>query len=100
LIGIATSVLIFLMILPKLTSVFELINTLATQSNIDMAYIDTVLKIIGISYIAELGSQICIDAGENSIASKIELSGKVLIMVIAVPIMMALIELIINIFPS
>jgi stage III sporulation protein AD len=100
LIGIIASVVIFLFILPKLISVFQVIHIIAMGSNIDMVYVDIVLKIIGISYIAEFGSQICLDAGEGSIASKIELSGKVLIMVISIPIIMALIDLIINIFPS
>ena len=99
-VGIVASIVIYLLVLPQLASVFQVVNILASSSNIGTMYIDIILKIIGIAYIAEFGSQICIDAGENSIASKIEISGKILIMVVSMPIMMALIELILNIFPT
>ena len=34
------------------------------------------LKVTGIAYLAQFGMQLCIDAGQSSIASKIELAGK------------------------
>ncbi|MGQ0512778.1 SpoIIIAC/SpoIIIAD family protein, partial [Bacillus sp. D-CC] len=46
----------------------------------------TLLTIIGIAYIAEFGAQITKDAGQGAIASKIELAGKILILVMAIPI--------------
>jgi stage III sporulation protein AD len=55
-------------------------------------HIATVIKIIGIAYAAEFGSQICADAGEGAIASKIELGGKGLIMAISTPIIVSLVE--------
>jgi stage III sporulation protein AD len=51
------------------------------------------------AYIVEFGAQISRDAGEDSIALKIELGGKVLIMVLAIPILLALMDLIIKILP-
>ena len=51
-------------------------------------------------YIVEFGAQISRDAGEDAIASKIELAGKVIIMVLAIPIMLALLELIIKLSPK
>ena len=70
-----------------------------SKSNIDIKYVDIVLKIIGIAYISQFASQICSDAGENSIASKIEFAGKVIIMVISAPVLMSLIEMIMNLMP-
>jgi stage III sporulation protein AD len=58
-----------------------------------------VLKITGIAYIAEFGAEVCKDAGEGSIASKIELAGKVTIIVLAVPIITSLLDLIIKVMP-
>mgnify|MGYP001308309861 CR=1 FL=1 len=98
-ISIITGLLIFLFILSKLASVLEVFNTLAQKTNIDTVYIITILKIIGIAYIAEFGAQVCRDAGENAIASKIELGGKVLIMVLGIPILIALLDLIIKLIP-
>lgn len=98
-ISLATGLIIFMLVLIKLASVLEVLRELSRKINIDLVYVSTILKIVGIAYIAEFGAQVCRDAGETAIASKIELAGKVIIMVLAVPILMALMDLIINIMP-
>jgi stage III sporulation protein AD len=98
-ISVVTGLMIFLTVIFKLASVLEELQSFTSRINIDIAYISTIFRIVGIAYIAEFGAQVCKDAGENSIASKIELAGKVIILVLAVPILMALMELIIQIIP-
>ncbi len=98
-ISLLTGVIIFTMILGELSYVIETLNTLARRVNIEFAYFSTILRIIGMAYIVEFGAQISRDAGEESIAMKIELGGKVLIMVLAIPILLALMELILKILP-
>lgn len=99
LISIAASILIIIMILPKVSAVFLVLDTLSKSIDTNEQYISVVLKIVGISYITEFGSQICTDSGESSIASKIELAGKILIMVVSTPIILSLLNLITNILP-
>jgi stage III sporulation protein AD len=96
-ISVVTGLLIFLLIIFKLASVLEELQMFSRQIDIDLIYISTIFRIVGIAYIAEFGAQVCKDAGENAIASKIELAGKVIILVLAVPILMALMDLIKNI---
>ncbi|WMM26923.1 stage III sporulation protein AD [Tissierella sp. MB52-C2] len=98
-ISLITGVIIFTMILGELSYVIETLNTLARRVNIEFAYFSTILRIIGMAYIVEFGAQISRDAGEEGIAMKIELGGKVMIMVLAIPILLALMELIIKILP-
>lgn len=98
-ISIITGVVIFLMVAGKISSVIDLLNMYADRVDLDPVYLTTLLKIVGIAYIAEFGSEVCRDAGETSIASKIELAGKVFIVVLAVPIVTSLLELIIGIMP-
>lgn len=98
-ISLVTGFVIFIFILAKLQSVIEILNQIANKINIDDIYLSTILKIVGIAYIAEFGAQVCKDAGEGVIASKIEFAGKVLIMVMAVPILVSLMDLIINMVP-
>lgn len=86
--------LLLILIIPQLTVVFDIIRDLAEKINLDNTYLMIVFKIIGVAYIAEFGYQLCKDAGEESIASKIQLAGKVMILVLASPIALALIELI------
>jgi stage III sporulation protein AD len=100
LIVMATGVVIFLSILDSLRSVILMIERLAYQSNVNMIFLGTVLKIIGIAYIAEFGAQITKDAGQEGIASKIELAGKILILALAVPIISIVVETVLKLMPS
>lgn len=99
LLSITTGVIIFSMLLNELSYVIETINTLSDRVDVNIRYFDTIIKIIGIAYIVEFASQVSKDAGEDSIAMKIEFGGKIIIMVLAIPILMALMDLIIKILP-
>lgn len=96
-ISLLTGVIIFSMIINELSYVIETLNTLSRRVNIEFAYFSTILRIIGMAYLVEFGAQISRDAGEEGIAMKIELGGKVLVMVLAIPILLALMEMIIKI---
>lgn len=98
-ISIVTGVIIFSFVLTKLLYVIDVLRLLSNRANMETTYFSTILKIIGIAYITEFSSQISKDAGEGSIAMKIELGGKVLIMVLAIPILLALMDLILKILP-
>lgn len=98
-ITIVSGVIIFMMIIPTLEEVLNSILDIVSILDIGIEHIGVILKIIGISYICEFSSQICIDAGENAIASKIELAGKILIMFISIPIITRLLGMITNLMP-
>ncbi|MBY0216726.1 MULTISPECIES: stage III sporulation protein AD [Paenibacillus] len=99
LIAAATSIVIFMLLIGKIGAVIEVLKRLAENSGMENIYLKTVLKIIGIAYIAEFGAQIVRDAGQESIASKIELAGKVLILVLAIPIISIIIETVMKLMP-
>lgn len=92
--------IIFLFLIGKIAAVIELLSNLAERSNINSVFLKTILKIIGIAYIAEFGAQIVRDAGQESVASKIELAGKVLILFMAIPIITVIIETVIKLLPA
>lgn len=100
LLAVATSLLIFLFLIGKIGNVLSMLEDLAENSGVQTIYLKTVLKIIGIAYIAEMGAQIVRDAGQESIASKIELAGKVLILVLAIPIIGIIIETVLKLLPA
>ena len=97
--SLAAGIIIFALIITKLSPIFDFIKIYTGKANINMQYLPVLIKIIGIAYITEFGAEVCRDAGENSIASKIEMAGKVLIAILAVPIITTLLELIIKIMP-
>lgn len=88
-----------MLLIGKIGAVIEVLKRLAENSGMESIYLKTVLKIIGIAYIAEFGAQIVRDAGQESIASKIELAGKVLILVLAIPIISIIIETVMKLMP-
>lgn len=98
-ISIVTGIVIFLLMAFKISAVITLLQDLAKKVNIDVIYLTTVLKIIGIAYITTFGAEICRDAGEGAIASKIEFAGKILIMLLAVPVLMAVLDTMLKIIP-
>lgn len=77
-----------------------MLEVIAVNAKVNIVYVETILKIIGIAYIAEFAAQITKDAGQGAIASKIELAGKILILAMAIPILSVLIETIIKLIPS
>ncbi|MFB9277359.1 stage III sporulation protein AD [Cohnella cellulosilytica] len=91
---------IFLAFVGKIGDVISVLEELADRSGIPSVYLKTMLKIIGIAYIAEFGAQIVRDAGLESMASKIEFAGKMLILVMAVPIISVIVETVLNLLPA
>ncbi|MEW6621672.1 MAG: stage III sporulation protein AD [Bacillota bacterium] len=99
LLGVVVGAIIFLSMLTKIGAIIDILQQLADRANVNQFYLATILKIIGIAYIAEFGVQVCKDAGEGAIASKIEFAAKILIMVLAIPIFAAILEAIIRLLP-
>ncbi|MDF2564223.1 MAG: stage sporulation protein [Massilibacillus sp.] len=97
--SLTLTIIIFLIILNKVQVVLQLFYDLAEKANISMMYLNTLLKIIGIAYITEFGAQVCKDAGEGAIAGKIEFAGKVMVMVMAIPIIALVIDTIVKLLP-
>ncbi|WP_270180586.1 stage III sporulation protein AD [Alkalihalobacillus sp. CinArs1] len=99
-ITVFTGAIIFLYLIGEIQHIIQMLEGLASKANIEIIYVETVLKIIGIAYIAEFGAQITRDAGQGAIASKIELAGKLLIMAMAIPILKLIIETVLRLLPT
>lgn len=93
-------VVIFLYLVGQIQQIIVMLERIAVNANLNLVYVETILKIVGIAYIAEFGVQITKDAGQGSLASKIELAGKVIILVMAIPIITAIIQTIIGLIPQ
>lgn len=97
---IITGIIILLAIIQQIVVIFELIQNLGRNAKIDGLYLETILKIIGIAYIAELGASLTKEAGLGAVAKNIELAGKIFILLLAVPIITAVVEAILNFIPT
>ncbi len=91
--------ILFLAVMQRVIGLLVPIERLAEAANVNVVFFATVLKIIGIAYVAEFAAQIARDAGVVSIAGKIELLGKLSIIVLAVPIITAVVDTMTHLLP-
>lgn len=97
LLSLGAGAFLFLMVLPQVILAVHLIEEMTLLTHVRIAYIDVVLRIIGIAYLAEFAAQVSRDSGEGALAQKVELGAKVLILVLAVPIVGALVQLVLGV---
>ncbi|MGV3466233.1 MAG: stage III sporulation protein AD [Heyndrickxia sp.] len=91
---------IFLFLVDQLRDIVQMVQRIASNANVNTIYVETILKIIGVAYIAEFASHISKDAGQGAMAAKVELAGKIIILAMSIPILSVLIETVINLIPS
>ena len=90
--SIAISVLIFFGILDSLDVFVGTVKEISSFIQIDTSYMLTLMKMLGITYIAEFSAGLCKDAGYSAIATQIEIFGKLTILVLSLPILLALLR--------
>lgn len=105
--GIAVSILIFLLkgfksdfapalavvgsvvllgaVLTLIDGAADAVKELFQSSELESEHVKNLLKIIGAAYIVDFSASLCRDMGEASMASKIELAGRIFIVLLAVP---------------
>lgn len=91
-ISLLAATVIFLMCVPYIRAVIAMFEEISSEIGIDIKYLSLVMKVIGTAYVAQFGAELCRDAGEGTIASGIELAGKVLIMTMSMPVVYSLLE--------
>ena len=89
---LAAEVLIFFYSAGKLRIILEAVRQIQSCIQMNQAYLTALLKMAGITYIAELASGLCRDAGYSSMGTQIEMFGKLSILAVSVPIVLALFE--------
>ena len=100
LVTLAFGILIFMLVLDMIGAVLTVFQELGNRAGVNLIYVSTIFKVMGIAYLAEFSAQICRDAGRQAIAGKIELAAKVIIMTLAIPILLAILEAIVALLPQ
>ena len=98
-VSIIAGICILIIALSKISGIIDLLQDLATKANISSKFLGIILKITGIAILTEFAVSICQDSGESSIANKIDIGGKVMIITISLPIISSLLETILKILP-
>ena len=76
----------------KLETILEAARQIQEYININPVYLTVLIKMTGIAYVAEFASGICRDAGFSSIGVQIEVFGKLSILAVSMPVVLALLE--------
>lgn len=95
-ISIAGSILIVIMAVDTLNSAISSFYNIFSATNVDTSLLTPLFKIIAIGYIAEFSANICLDAGASSIADKILFVAKLVILMIALPIITTVIDMVVE----
>lgn len=91
-ISLATCILIFTIGLGKIKPIIEILQKLQNYTHIQSSYISLLIKIVGITYIAEFASELCKDSGHSAIAGQVEFVAKLSILGISLPIIVSLLD--------
>lgn len=86
LISVTFSVIVMAVLIPQLSQVINLFHSLSDESGVSSQYLAPILKTIAIAYVASFGAEICRDADEGAMANVVELAGKIVILLVAIPV--------------
>lgn len=91
-VSVAAGIILFSFIVDRLSIFVRTLEQIASYIDMDAGYLGIMLKMIGITYIAEFSSGICRDAGYQTMAGQIEIFGKLTILALGMPVLTALLE--------
>lgn len=92
LLTIVAGICILLFAISKVTPIIDMLNSLIDGSGINKEFLVIILKITGIAYLVEFGKNICIDAGQSAIGTKLEIAGKIIIVSLSLPLIATLVN--------
>lgn len=93
-VSLAVSLFLFLCMLSRLEIFVQTVKKIADYIKLDAGQMGILLKMAGVTYVAEFASGICKDAGYQNIAVQIEIFTKLTILAIGMPVLLALLKLI------
>jgi len=100
LLSLVFSIIIFTLMMGKLASIIDVMKELTRRAGLNYFFLATILKIMGVAYLGEFAAVICQDAGEQAVAKKVEFAAKIIIAVLALPIMVAILESLMDLMPG
>jgi stage III sporulation protein AD len=95
-VSLGCGVIVFFTVIFSLSPAFDTIQDLMQKVSLDSNYTKVLIKALGICYITQLASDTCKDSGQTAIASKVELAGKVAIILISLPLFTILVDTALN----
>ena len=92
-VSLAAGIVILIALTRNILPVLDTINSLLSQSGMQKQYIAILIKALGICYLTQLACDTCKDAGESAIGAKIELAGRVAVLIVSLPLFESILSL-------
>ena len=89
---LAAGLVIGFLSISRLELILDTVRAIGSQIRVKNIYLGTLLKMVGITYIAEFASGICRDAGFSALGAQVEMFGKLSILAVSAPVLQALLE--------
>ena len=89
---LAAGLVIGFLSISRLELILDTVRAIGSQIRVKNIYLGTLLKMVGITYIAEFASGICRDAGFSALGTQVEMFGKLSILAVSAPVLQALLE--------
>lgn len=83
-------------VVSNIDGIFNILDNLTSISKVESKYLSLILKISGITYLIEFGKNLCIDASESALGTKLEMAGKVMVVTLTLPILTEILEQIVG----
>ena len=99
-ISIVGGIIIIFYMLSYLTDIFDIFNNIFHISGVNGSLYSVIFKIIGIGYLTEFTASICNDTGNSSLGDKVLLGGKIIILVMALPIVTSILDIVMELLPQ
>ena len=91
-VSLITCVLIAFFTLHRLEIVVDIRQSMEQMTSLKTAWFQILMKIAGIAYLTDISASLCKDAGYQAIAGQIELFGKLSVLAVSSPVILALME--------
>lgn len=91
---ISTIAVILILSMQQLSYVFQFLRSIYNDMTYGKEYFPIIIKVLAVAYLADFTAQLCNDAGEKAIGSKVELAGKIIIFYISLPILISILQLV------
>ena len=99
-ISIVGGIIIVFYMLSYLSSIFDVFNNIFHLSGINGSLYSVIFKIIGVAYLTEFTASICSDTGNSSLGDKVLLGGKIIILVMSIPIVTSILDIVMELLPG
>lgn len=92
-VSLVTAVIIAGQVIIGVGQVIDGMTAILNECGVDTKYFTVCIKAVGMAYVSQLAAEILRDGGESAIASKVEMAGRVSILILTMPVLESFLRL-------